>query len=288
MSGSNAAYSSEYWSEHMVHNDKFESKKDALNSFYWRSDQYIDLLKFMPVNDCNNKVVLDYGCGPGYDLFGFSEFSDCKQLIGMDVSQPAMDLAKYNLDNCFGQRPEFYLIDEKNNQLPLSDSSVDYIHSSGVLHHCYDLDTILEEFHRVLKDDGEIAIMVYNYDSLYLHLHTAWMQPVLNNKFVGLPIEEQFRLNSDGGAPISKCYKPSDFKAICESKGFECEFVGCAMSIYELKLLKYRFAAIEDKNLDREHRQFLLGLTFDERNIPYYNSHAAGIDSCFKLKKVIK
>lgn len=275
----------EYWSGHMVHANTFESREEAIAYFDWRSSIYIDYLKHMPVDNVSGKTVLDYGCGPGNDLIGFSAYSTPERLIAMDVSQPALDAAKQNL-RFFDTPIEYIAIDENNNKLALEDNSIDYIHSSGVLHHCTDLSTIMAEFHRVLKPEGQASIMVYNFDSLYLHLHTAWMQPVLNKQFVGLDLKEAFRLNTDGNrCPISKCYKPIEFKTLVEEYGFDCQFKGAAISMTEMRILSYRFQAIQDISLAKEHREFLLNLTFDNRMVPHFNGHVAGIDACYSLTK---
>ncbi len=275
----------EYWSRHMVTTKEFETKQEVLDHLNWRASQYIDYLKYMPVNGQDGKVVLDYGCGPGNDLIGFSEFSKPAKVIAMDISQPAMDVAKKNL-RFFEHSVEFHLINEHDNVIPLEDKSVDYIHCSGVLMCTTDFDKIMSEFRRVLKDDGEIAVMVYNYDSLWLHLYTAYMQPVLNKKFVGLPLMDAFRANTDGeDCPISTCYKPEEFIQKVSAIGFEGDFLGAAISIHEMKIARYRFFAIEHYDLDEEHRNFLSSLTFDERQIPHYKGQVAGIDACFRFRK---
>ena len=51
----------------------------------------------MPVNNANDMNVLDYGCGPGNDLVGFTEFSKTKSLTGVDVSSTAIKKSKERL-----------------------------------------------------------------------------------------------------------------------------------------------------------------------------------------------
>ena len=68
----------------------------------------------------------------GNDLVGFAEFSNVKELIAVDVSKPALDLAKRIL--LHNQDVNFIHIEENENKIPLENNSVDFIHSSGVLH----------------------------------------------------------------------------------------------------------------------------------------------------------
>ena len=74
--------------------NRFNSRKDSLNYFKWRNSQYPGYIELMPVSNQDGKIVLDYGCGPGNDLVGFAEFSNVKELIGVDVSKPALELAE--------------------------------------------------------------------------------------------------------------------------------------------------------------------------------------------------
>ena len=63
----------EYWTGHNVtdHHD-FLSVEDSLDFLDWRNKCYLYYQDLMPTDQANDKVVLDYGCGPGHDLVGFS------------------------------------------------------------------------------------------------------------------------------------------------------------------------------------------------------------------------
>ncbi len=64
--------------------------------------------------------------------------------------------------------------------------------------------------------------MVYNRDSVWLHLYTAYERMVRDAAFEGLDVEEAFARNTDGAAcPISRCYRAEDFAAVCQGAGFE-------------------------------------------------------------------
>lgn len=284
--------STEYWSEHMVTTEHFRTREDSIAHLNWRNSQYIDYHRLMPVNIYNTKTVLDYGCGPGNDLVGIMEASKPTRLIGMDVSLTALGLAKQRLSLHEGNQGitniDIIHVEENENRIPLENNSVDHIHCSGVLHHCKHPDKVLKEFHRVLKLGGTANIMVYNYLSIFVHLYTAWIQPALNNKFVGDSLQDAFRKNTDGeGCPISRYYSPDEFLQFGRQFGFDAHFTGAAISIFEMKVLKYRFHAIADRDLAQMHRDFLLELEFDNRQIPYINNQVAGIDGCYQFTKTV-
>jgi ubiquinone/menaquinone biosynthesis C-methylase UbiE len=278
--------SASYWTEHMVDNKTFEDVESSLRHFTWRNAQYPGYIALMPVKGHDNKIIVDYGCGPGNDLTGFSVHSSPSKLIGMDVSKSALGVAAKRLA-LHGKKAELIQLNENNNKLPLDSESVDLIHSSGVLHHCKDLNTILGELHRILKKDGEMQIMVYNYDSLWLHLYTAYIFQIERGVYKDLDLLEAFKKTTDGPfCPISWCYKPEVFIAIVEKFGFRGEFTGASGSMTEMRVLNRRFDAISDIRLDEEHRNFLSDLSFNDQGMPIYNGNIAGINACYKFYKV--
>lgn len=278
--------SAAYWTVHMVANEEFKSPEDSLRHFHWRNALYPGYIDLMPVSGQDGKVVLDYGCGPGNDVVGFSVYSDVKKLYALDVSSTALEAAKQRL-NLHNKAAEFILIEEMQNVIPLPSNSVDYIHTSGVLHHCANLDAVLSELRRVLKkDDGQMSVMVYNYSSIWLHLYVAYIQQLYYGRFKEFPLLEAFRRSTDGEhCPVSRCYTPEKFLALVQQHGFKGEFKGAAISLTEMKCLEKRFDAIEDRRLGDEQRDFLSELTFNEKGIPLYRGDVAGIDACYLLRK---
>lgn len=276
-----------YWTSHNVTSHyRFQNASESLEYFNWRNDQYFNYINLMPVCGQDDKHVLDYGCGPGHDLVGFGVFSKTARLTGIDLSESSLAEARDRLD-IHNIDAELILLDSSAVKLPLADNSFDYIHSSGVLHHVPDPVKILLEFSRILKPGGVIRVMVYNYDSLWLHLYVAYHLNILKNKFTDESILDQFRRSTDGkDCPISNCYRSVEWIGICEQAGFSAEFIGAAVSMHEMNLLPSRYAAIQDRRLRTESRKFLMNLHFDEKGYPLYEGHYAGVDGCFLLTKL--
>ena len=278
--------SSAYWSVYAVVDQDFTSREKSLDHFYWRSAQYVNYLELMPVKGFKDSVILDYGCGPGNDIIGFIEHSRPKKIIGADVSRPSIEMAKKRVD-LHNYEAQFVQLDEANPIISLPSNSIDYIHSSGVLHHVQRLNPTIKELYRVLKPGGQLRAMVYNYNSIWLHLNTAYLERLKIRKFgAGMSLDEIFKTTTDGKeCPISRVYKPNEFlNMFCEA-GFSGTYLGAAISMHELKILDRRFDAILDMRLEREHREFLLELDFDSRGIPHYQDNVAGIDACFLFTK---
>lgn len=275
-----------YWTDHNVTRHKrFVSRAESLDYFHWRCDQYPGYLDLMPVKGFDGKSILDYGCGPGHDLAGFLEYSKPENLVGADVSGSSLEEAKERLTLHDGNA-KLVLLDPETARLPFDDRSFDYIHASGVLGHMPNLTQILDEFHRILRSDGRCRVMVYNFDSIWLHLYVAYTLRLKQATIpVGLPIREAFLRSTDGpNCPISNCYTPEDFGREAAKAGFDCCLIGVATSLFEEQTLAQdRYAACMDQRLEREHREFLLALTFDEKGWALHQGVPAGIDLVLEL-----
>lgn len=280
--------SQEYWSQYNVTEHRtFASREESLRWFHWRTEQYYDYLRYMPVSGQDGKVVLDYGCGPGHDLVGFSERSKPARLVGIDVSKPSLEEAAKRLA-LHAAEAELLHVDEDAPRLPLPDASVDHVHSSGVLHHVPDPVRVLRELRRVLRPDGRMRLMIYNRDCIWFHLFSAYTVRFTQNVRAPaggrLTVEDAFRRSTDtADCPISHAWTPADVAMLAAQAGFRARHLGNAVSVREVAILPERFDAILDPELEDEHRRFLLGLTFDARGVPFSGEHAAGIDGCYEL-----
>lgn len=287
-----------YWNRHNVTDHQlFGSVEDSVDAMVWRDHCYLYYKDLMPTNKADGKVVLDYGCGPGHDLVGFSINSNPKRLIAMDVSAQSIKEAKSRL-MLHQQQVEFSEIDASSTHIPLEDNSVDLIHCSGVLHHTLNPKEILKEFRRILKKDGEIQIMVYNYESIWVHLYVAYevmlkggsiKDMLLRKLLLKRPprnMEEAFQATTDGAScPVSRYYLKEDFLSMLQEVGLKGHYKGASVSMWmEMNRLSKRFEAILDKRLDNFSRSFLYNLTFDERGAPLYKGHVAGIGGCYSAQ----
>jgi len=277
--------SQDFWSRYNVTlHRSFNSPEESISYFHWRNEQYFDYLKLMPVKGQDQNIVLDYGCGPGNDLVGFQYYSDLKQLIGMDVSSVSLEQARKRLD-LHNYSAELIRINENDATLPLEKQSVDYIHCSGVLHHVTDPSRVLREFKRILRPGGEARIMVYNYNSLWLHLHVAYVVRIVKKLYRDISVREAFGRFTDGEeCPWAYVYKPQEFIEVAKTAGFNCNFLGAAMAVCEFADFGLRCSAIMDPNLAGEHRQFLHGLRLDDRGLPLHKDTLAGLDGCYSLQ----
>jgi len=273
-----------YWTRHNVtQHYRFTSAEESLAYLRWRNDQYFGYEDLMPVTGHDGTSILDYGCGPGHDLVGFGVHSRPRRLVGCDVSRSSLNEAQLRL-GLHGINCELTLLDPEAGALPFSDEAFDYVHSSGVLHHTPDPVAILREFRRILRPGGQVRVMVYNYDSIWLHLYVAYQKLVEEDQYPTLSVREAFGKTTDGeDCPIALVYKPGEFIGMAERAGFAGEFLGAAISVFEASLMPLRFRAIMNQRLPEEHRSFLTALQLDSQGLPKVRGHYAGVDGCYLL-----
>ena len=279
-----------YWGEHTVNSVPFKTARESLKYLEWRASAYPLLADFMRLREAHDgEVVLDYGCGPGNDLVGFAVHTRAKKIIGVDISEKALELARGRLalHRLEPGRVELIHSADSVQTIPLDDASVDYVHCAGVLQHTSNPQALLDEFYRVLRPDSQACVMVYNRDSVWLHLYTAYQKMIVEGEFPGLDAHAAFSRNVDGvGCPLARCYRAEEFVAMCGAAGFRAEYVGGHLSETELQALeRFRAEALGDERLAEEHRSFIRELATDERGYPKYRGKHAGVGGVYRLHK---
>lgn len=116
---------------------------------------------FLEFGKWKGKRVLEVGCGVGSDLIEFAKQGAV--ITGMDLSPKSIELAGKRLElyKCAGN-----VFQGDAERIPFKDDTFDMVVSIGVLHHTPDIERAIGEIHRVLKEDGEIRIMLYHRASL--------------------------------------------------------------------------------------------------------------------------
>lgn len=280
--------SQKYWNNNIVDNPRFgfKSEIDSLNHLNWRNSQYIKFLKKVNMTNLSDKVVLDFGCGPGNDVINACTLSKPKKMIAYDVSRTAIELAKKRA-NLHKINVEFILGDEKNKNIPLKSNSIDVINSMGVLHHIDRIEVTLKELKRIIKNNGYIQVMVYNKNSIWFHLHVAYEVKLKKKLWENESLDEIFRKTTDGlRCPISNCYTEREFISLCKKNGFNSTLTGVSTSLFEMTKINLLWEALRNKELNDHSRKFLENINFDKNGEPLHNGNIAGINSYYKLDPI--
>ena len=286
-----------YWNKHTVAAPTFENADHSIKYLNWRSLEYPSFHDLMELYNADEDwTVVDYGCGPGNDLVGYSHFSKAKKIIGVDISEKALNLAKkrlllHDIDvDDPGARVRLIQVSDAASAQgavlkgEIEDESVDHIYCQGVLHHTTDPGLILKEFSRILKKGRKACIMVYNRNSIFYHLYVGYIKRV--GEQISGTAEEVFQRSTDGiDCPISRTTIPEEHIPACEAAGFLTEYRGGYLSALEVDLAsKYFAAAKSDYRCAQEHRDFLEEVEIDY-GLPYYRGKLAGIGGVYLLTK---
>ena len=279
----------EYWTRHTVNSTPFTSRADSEKYLEWRFDEYPLFRELSGLwGDHAGETVLDYGCGPGDDVTGLALYSGAARVIGLDISETALTLASQRLalHGLDEERVQLGQVSDQVAEIPLESASVDHVHCGGVLHHTSSPEALLAELRRVLRPGGTGFVMVYNSDSIWLHLYVAYEKMLHDPAFAGMELDEAFKRLTDGPeCPISRHYWHTEMTALCASAGFDARYVGGYLSRHELRQLDAHWAAaIADERLAEPHYDFLRSLHFDRSGYPMLGQYHAGIGGVYRLR----
>lgn len=277
--------SQSFWNENTVSSPKdgFKSIEESMEHLKWRNNQYINSEKNMYFKNTQEKIVLDYGCGPGNGLINIINTSNPKKIYAVDVSEKSIYLAKKRA-KLHNLNVSFIKINENEKINSIDDNSIDVIKSDGVLHHIENIDFVLREFKRILKKNGVINLMIYNRDSLWFHLHVNYELMIKKKIFSNSSDEEVFKISTDGfQCPVSNCFSPSKFIEICKKNKFRTKLKNVSISLFELSKVNLINDAINSEKIKLSSKDFLKQIYFKKR-IPYFRKNIAGINAYYELR----
>tara|TARA_Y100000748_G_C15342330_1_gene428507 strand:+ start:34 stop:654 length:621 start_codon:yes stop_codon:yes gene_type:complete len=103
--------------------------------------------------------------GPGCGEEAMELSLICKtKVIGIDISLKSASLTN-SLLNKFGDKSGIG-IQGDSRFLPIQSNSVDFVFSSGVIHHSPNIQKSVDEIHRVLKPGGKFCVGLYHKNSI--------------------------------------------------------------------------------------------------------------------------
>ncbi len=118
---------------------------DIVTSYYLRNHQVIDT---------KDKLILDAGCGTGYKSLVLAEANPGSKIIGIDLSEQSLDLARKRFQHHGIESGEFQQLSIY--ELPKLDLEFDYINCDDVLYLVPEPVIALEAMKSVLKPQGII------------------------------------------------------------------------------------------------------------------------------------
>lgn len=121
------------------------------NPYYLRNQKAIDT---------EGKLILDAGCGSGYKSLVLAEANPGAKIIGVDISEKSLELARQRLRYHGFDNTEFHAISIE--ELPQLGLKFDYINCDEVLYLLPEISIGLQAMKSVLKPDGIIRANLHS------------------------------------------------------------------------------------------------------------------------------
>ncbi|MEA5578495.1 class I SAM-dependent methyltransferase [Anabaena sp. UHCC 0451] len=138
-----------------------ESPKDDVNALYIHNIITSYYLRNQKVIDTKDKVILDAGCGSGYKSLMLAEANPGAKIVGVDISEESVKLARQRLEYHGCDNVEFHVLSIYN--LPELNYQFDYINCDEVLYLLPDISVALQAMKAVLKAEGIIRTNLHSY-----------------------------------------------------------------------------------------------------------------------------
>jgi methionine biosynthesis protein MetW len=146
--------------------------------------------------------LLDVGCGDG--ILGMLVRNRFEEIYGVDISDKAIEVAQR-------RGIKAYKVNLNVEALPFEDNYFDSITCLATLQLIYDMNTMLREFNRVLKPDGELVLTVPN-----MRAYWRIFKLVVLGYFPRTSLDPE---GYDGGTLHYFCYR--NLKDLLEKSGFK-------------------------------------------------------------------
>jgi methionine biosynthesis protein MetW len=118
---------------------------------YYRHDRFYNVRHFVSKQGAKDNIILDVGCGNGYQMEPFTEKN---MVYGLDISET-------NVEKALSKEIKAILHDAEE-PFPFEDDFFDVVVCSEVLEHLFFPERVLQECRRVLKDSGSFIVTVPN------------------------------------------------------------------------------------------------------------------------------
>lgn len=125
-----------------------------------------EMLSRLEVVKLEPAVILDAGCGTGHGLSALLKRFKKAQGIALDIAEGMLSRSKtlFPWYQFWQTSPRFVCADIE--AMPIATASVDMVWSNLAVQWCNDMDTVLQEFRRVLRPDGLLMFATLGPDTL--------------------------------------------------------------------------------------------------------------------------
>lgn len=212
------------------------NKKYSTNPIAY-SDWIVSKIRFF--KGCR---VLEVGCGTGNLWENYAELIDTfSKLVLTDISKGMMDMVKER----YAGRKNIHIQAMDVLDMPFEDNSFDIIVANSMLYHISDVDSALENIHRILREDGAFYATTFGNGGMINYVNAAMFEMGLSDsKKVG---EISFTL--ENGSDLLR----NHFSVVKQ------ETYNAQMEVLEtLDLVNYIFSMSSMCHIDRSNRDKMI------------------------------
>ncbi|MFM7428069.1 MAG: class I SAM-dependent methyltransferase [Elainella sp.] len=137
-----------------------DSPRESFEQLYVHNLVTAYYLRHRRVVDTRDKVILDAGCGSGYKALMLAEANPGAKIVGIDLSEQSVNLARQRLQYHGFDNAEFHQLAIED--LPQLGQKFDYINCDEVLYILPDPVAGLQAMKSVLQPDGLIRTNLHN------------------------------------------------------------------------------------------------------------------------------
>ena len=262
-----------------------DSPKNDFNSLFIHNIVTSYYLRYQKIIETKGKVILDAGCGSGYKALILAEANPEAQIIGIDISEESVKLARHRLKHHGFDNAEFHTLSIYD--LPSLGIKFDYINNDEVLYLFSDPVAALKAMKSVLKSQGIIRANLHSalQRSAYFRAQELFRKIGLTDSNPGdLEVEmtlEMMKSLKDGVDLKSKTWQPAyegeEGKQIVlmnyliqSDNGFTIPEIFAMLRTSNLEfssMVNWRHWEIMDLFKERDNLPVLLGMTLPELNV---------------------
>jgi ubiquinone/menaquinone biosynthesis C-methylase UbiE len=150
-----------------------ESPKGKLNLLYVYNLVTSYYLRNQKIIDTKGKIILDAGCGTGYTTLALAEANPGAKIVGIDLSEKSVDLARQRLEYHGFDNTEFSALSLED--LTTLGMEFDYINCDETLYLLPEPLLGLQAMKAVLKPDGIIHTNLHSYRQRFYYYQAQEM-----------------------------------------------------------------------------------------------------------------
>jgi 2-polyprenyl-3-methyl-5-hydroxy-6-metoxy-1,4-benzoquinol methylase len=117
------------------------------------------ILEFANFKDCNNKKILEIGCGIGTDTIMFAKNGG--KVTAIDISEKSVEITKKRFE-VYGKEADIIAGNAEDLSKYIEPQTFDLIYSFGVIHHTPNPSAIIDEIKKFCDSETLIKLMFYS------------------------------------------------------------------------------------------------------------------------------